>query len=294
MKLRRPIEAWASRPWDAARHSLHKDIFAAAIILCEEGQTQEDIFTVMREAANSVSEREVPDRELISAIECAVQYVAGALHGRAIAWPLPVNEFMGEVINSNTETARAIVDAARSTPNRRPAEMVAEIYRPDDLVCLGFSARDFGTGTISQVTEWLGLGLCEYINPNPMSKTEGITKEGKPSAHCDDNTGPKVFQVVEFDRGDPLWHVAVLIHLARTLPLMMMVYSGGKSVHGWFLLSPEDDVAAFFYEACTLGADPKLFSKCQFTRLPYGMNAKHGRVQKVLYFDPRYTRKASV
>jgi hypothetical protein len=152
--------------------------------------------------------------------------------------------------------------------------------------------------SLSTVTYYQVLALTRppypkrpnFINPSPMSKPFGVTLEGRQSAHCLDNTGPKVYQVIEFDFGPAHEHAAILYHLGTKLPLILMVYSGGKSMHGWFNVrtTPDSILADFFHEAVSLGADPKMWSKSQFSRMPCGTNHKHKRQQNVVLFNPAH------
>lgn len=289
MKLLRPIENWASRPYDEGRDTLHRDIFCSACLLLEEGHTQDQIFAVMRRAANVVSDRQVPDRELVSAIECAASYLSSGLKLEGVRWPAKEPVYFGEVITANWGVAGELIEAARTRSSLSPLDMLRLIYRPESLLCIGFEARVFATGSMPEIEEWIKIRGIEFITPSPASKREGITKEGKVSPHCEDATGPKMFQVIEFDSGDPRQHVACHLHLARQMPLMMLVYSGGKSIHGWYRVTPDTDLRAFFYDASLLGGDHVMWSRAQFSRLPEGINTLHNRKQSVLYFDKRFT-----
>jgi hypothetical protein len=121
-----------------------------------------------------------------------------------------------------------------------------------------------------------------------MSAATGLTAEGNWSAHTKNNTGPRVYGAVEFDVGTVPEHASLLIYLASKLPLVMMVFSGNKSLHGWFKTShvTENEVLEFYQLAVRLGADSKLHSPSQFTRLPMGTHGTTGRQQRVLYFNP--------
>lgn len=61
-------------------------------------------------------------------------------------------------------------------------------------------------------------------------------------------------------------------------------------MHGWFVVSgvPEEVVIEFFNEAVNLGADPKMWSRCQFSRMPCGTNNKTQRQQTVTLFNPDF------
>jgi hypothetical protein len=111
-----------------------------------------------------------------------------------------------------------------------------------------------------------------------MSARFGMTQEGKPSEHCLDNTGPRRFFVVEQDNGGPHQQVSVLSYLAQFLNLVLVVYSGSRSTHGWFFVEglPEADLHQFMNLACRLGACHSTRTKSQFVRLPGGIR-DHGR-----------------
>jgi hypothetical protein len=80
---------------------------------------------------------------------------------------------------------------------------------------------------------------------------------------------------------------AVLLHLAKLAPLALVVDSGGKSLHGWFTTwgRAEEQVAAFFRRARTLGADRAMWTRFQFARMPGGMRDT-GKRQQILFFNP--------
>ena len=82
-----------------------------------------------------------------------------------------------------------------------------------------------------------------------------------------------------------------MLYLARQLPLVMLVHSGNRSVHGWFHIAAGADDAigsslhGFMKLAVSLGADRAMWTPCQFARMPNGTR-DNGRDQQVLFFDP--------
>lgn len=114
------------------------------------------------------------------------------------------------------------------------------------------------------------------------------------SAHAFSNTGPRRFLVVEFDTGTTDEHAALLIHLAGYAPLVCAVHSGGKSLHGWFFVqgAPEEKARKFFRYAVSLGADPQLWTRSQFVRMPDGAR-DNGKRQTVFFlnFRPLETKR---
>src|SRR5207248_3209165 len=81
---------------------------------------------------------------------------------------------------------------------------------------------------------------------------------------------------------------AALHHeLSRYAPLVLVVHSGGKSLHGWFHAEgqPEAKLLKFMRYAVSIGADPATWSRCQLVRLPDGTR-EDGKRQRVHYFNP--------
>jgi hypothetical protein len=82
---------------------------------------------------------------------------------------------------------------------------------------------------------------------------------------------------------------SLLAHLTRYAPLALAVFSGGKSLHGWFYCDgqPEDQVRRFMRYAVSLGADPATWTRNQMVRMPDGTRTDaNGARQTVHYFNP--------
>ncbi|MST00640.1 MAG: hypothetical protein EXS29_04950 [Pedosphaera sp.] len=161
-------------------------------------------------------------------------------------------------------------------------QIIDWLFPGNPLLCCGKSSHEFDTRPRD---EWRGdLSALQLIVPSPMSAVEGVTKEGKPSRHTLSNTGPRRYLICEFDTGAPDDHAALLLHLRTFAPLVCVVHSGGKSLHGWFLVEgqPPDKVEKFFRYAVSLGADRATWTLSQFVRMPDGTR-DDGRGQ-VTYF----------
>ena len=169
--------------------------------------------------------------------------------------------------------------------------IVDALFPGNPLLCCGRNVkREFGTGTRE---EWRGkLARLQFIVPSPMSAEEGHKKDSTElSVRTLENTGPRRFLVIEFDRGEADTHAAVLWHLARMAPLALVVHSGGKSLHGWFSCAgqDEDKLHKFMRYAVVLGADKATWTRCQFVRMPDGLRPKPGTLpvrQHVFHFNP--------
>lgn len=133
------------------------------------------------------------------------------------------------------------------------------------------------------------LAHYQLIVPSPMTARHGHRKsDGKLSAHTLDNTGPRRFLVVEFDKGETSDHASLLWELAIRAQMVLAVHSGGKSLHGWFWCASrqEDQTREFMRQSVRLGADPATWTRSQFVRMPGAMR-DNGNRQSVLYFNPQ-------
>jgi hypothetical protein len=282
-RLASPFDKWLANP---NRRGLHHNLFVIAAYSLEEGWSQEEIFDMLRKACDGVEDRFVPDREIRGAIDYAYRRVAGEVSPGPV-WPRRDDQFRLEVLKLYSAN---MTEFKRNIPAVAPAlTYLYRLYRQEDLLCIGRTAYEFRTAPLfSMRADSHDLSSCEFVNPSPMSAGVGLTAEGYYSQHSKSNTGPRVYAVIEFDDGELHEHAAILKHLATRLPLVMVVFSGNSSLHGWFKTShvTEEAVEKFYQEAVSLGADSVLFSPCQFTRLPMGRHKTTGRTQRVIHFNP--------
>jgi hypothetical protein len=167
-----------------------------------------------------------------------------------------------------------------------PEGIIDGLFPGNPWLCVGQSKSVFKTRRRDALR---GLeGAFQLIVPSPMSRQFGTTQEGKKSEHALDNTGPRRFLVIEFDDLPSVdKQASVLLHLGKRAPLVMVLHSGGKSLHGWFYCHGQDEAAlqSFHGYALTLGADPVTWTKSQFVRMP-GSIRDNGKKQEVLFLNP--------
>jgi len=203
------------------------------------------------------------------------------------AWPKVNAEQRDAVIASGT----GLVDLWEASPlrfedNKSHTEQIIETLFPGDvLLCAGRSNTDFATRSRE---EWRGkLVALQLIVASPMKARIGRTQDGKESAHTLQSTGARRFLVIEQDTGTIDEQSAVLLHLAERAPLALAVYSGSKSIHGWFYCAsqPEEKLRSFMRYAVTLGADSMMWTRSQFARMP-DAKPPDGKRQALYFFNP--------
>ena len=93
--------------------------------------------------------------------------------------------------------------------------------------------------------------------------------------------------MIDQDAGDLDQQAAILLHLATIAPMALVLHSGGKSLHGWFYFEgvQEQETSRFMKYAVSLGADPNLWGRSQFVRMPDGIRDT-GKRQAVYFFNP--------
>ena len=180
-------------------------------------------------------------------------------------------------------------------------EIIDRLFPGNPWLCVGRTNRSFRT---RKREDWRGH-LADYslIVPSPMVSETGLTKSGHLSQHSLANTGPRQYLIIEADCGDLRQQAAVIWHLAKIAPLAAVVFSGSRSLHGWFFCEgeSEDTLLKFMTLAVSLGADSRMWLRSQFCRMPdarrsdnkssdalkrCGWNIPLGR-QAMLYFNPQ-------
>ena len=289
---------------------LHRSIHAAIVAGLAEGHGSAEVhFLVMNTAVRRGRPKHQADQEVRDSLINAHRWLSGTevnVDGARSLIPRKAKTDWTSVLSivKAGDTLETMSAASGDIPPDA-ASVLQAIYNPEALLCCGSEMSNARTQSLE---EWLAEGLVDLrmIVPNPMSKAMGINQQGRTSARCLDNTGPRKFLLVEFDfakgkssdcdsvieimetmgRTTSDMNAALHSHLQQYLPLGMVVYSGGKSLHGWYPCTgiPEEEQARFLAYALSLGADPMLFTACQLARMPWGIR-DNGNIQEVVYFN---------
>lgn len=174
------------------------------------------------------------------------------------------------------------VKLVSNTP--QTGRIIDALFPGNPFLCCGWARHRFET---RPRCDWYKMQELEFIVPSPMKARQGITLDGKLSAHSRDNTGPRRFIVIDQDNADIDTQAAILLYLAGKAPMALALHSAGKSLHGWFYChgQPEEKIRAFMEEAVSLGADRNTWTRSQFVRMPDGLRERERR-QAVYFFNP--------
>jgi hypothetical protein len=264
----------------------HNWIFRAARALWKCRRGENDIREILENAAESCGRR-VLAREIADAIrhsQASAFQIARAQHQ---PWPAVNHEQREAVI----ATGFALVDLWEVSPVRfednesHTEELVDVLFPGNPWLCVGLSESEFKARRRDELRG--ELSALALIVPSPMTARIGRTQDGKESEHTLESTGKRRFLAVEFDTGTTDEHAALLFRLARRAPLALAVFSGSKSLHGWFYCveAAEEKVSRFFRYAVSLGADRATWTRSQLVRMPGGLR-DNGNKQTVYFFNP--------
>jgi len=287
--------AWCRNPNKRKRvvSSMHTQIYHWACLLRDDGVAHPRAYRIIRkmvDVARQRNERFTPDREILSAIQYAYEVTPSTGTARVRPWPVPNKTLQAECrrLSKRREWSLERLREASASPyealGRTDASFFVNSLLGGGLICVGIGVSKFETAEYGELVN--RLSKYEFIVPSAMSALEGKRKsDGELSAHTLDNTGPRQNIVVEFDDGATLDEQAARhIWLSEFRKLQMVVFSGSKSLHGWYRATDEAEDRKFMEEAVRLGGDPKTWLKSQFVRMPNGQR-ENGTIQRVEFFD---------
>jgi hypothetical protein len=289
--------AWCRNPnrRKRAAQSLHGQIYHWACLLRDDRVSHPRAYHIIRKMVDAIRERGerfTPDREILSAIQYAYEVSPSTDAPRTRPWPTPSRALQAECrrLAGRREWTLAHLRDVSALPHEQAAEtpprwFLAQLLAPGALVCWGRGVHQFGVTELEDASDEF-LASTEFIVPSSMSAPEGRRKsDGELSAHTLDNTGPRQNIVVEFDDGSTADEQAARhIWLSEFRELRLVVFSGSKSLHGWYRATNEADDRKFMEQAVRLGGDPKTWLKSQFVRMPNGRR-QCGTIQRVEFFD---------
>jgi hypothetical protein len=245
---------------------------------------------------NRTAQGRLRRRKLESQLERAYRHAESADIGSIVPpavprqWPALDVALVKQIVSGGP----GLYDLWESSPIRfdddgaHTETIIDALFPENPFLCAGESSFHFRTASRESFRG--SLSELQFIVSSPMIAERGHTKDGKESAHTLENTGPRRFLVIEFDQGTPDEQAALLDYLSHRGPLVLVVHSGGKSLHGWFYCAGTSDevLRRFMTLGRRLGADLATWrNRSQFVRMPDGRRPPGGNRQTVFYFNPK-------
>lgn len=176
--------------------------------------------------------------------------------------------------------------------NRQIDVLLDALYTPDERLFIG----EQHDSTIKTVADWKTLALQSHIGPhiipNPLTGEQGQTKDGKPSYRADSCVAAFRFAVVEFDTLSMKDQIS--FWGAVDLPVAVLIFSGGKSIHAWLKVDCRDaaewqaEIEDTLYARylTPMGVDSSCRNEARLSRLPGVYRQDKGEWQTLLYLSP--------
>ncbi|MEI7900252.1 MAG: hypothetical protein WCK89_08360 [bacterium] len=192
-------------------------------------------------------------------------------------------------------------------PRQQARAFLASLYEDRDLLFIG-ETTDRGVigANIRTAGEWRDALALSTLPPlviaNPLTGTEGVTKESKRSFRCGSCVAAFRFALIEFDGMSLSDQVNFWTGVldTGTLPVRSLTFSGNKSIHALVEIGAADAVAwqknmdTLLYAVCNPSAskgyqaDRACRNADRLTRLPGATRPdKDGKVQRLLYLKGR-------
>jgi hypothetical protein len=273
---------------------LHNYLYHYACLCAEEEIDPDEAICHMTECVSSLSyHRDVPVREISSAVKDAYLIDIGGQPRSSRKLPSYESNSAMDIYESYQITREDLIGDSPAWPSDSPAEVMAHLFAPDELVCI---AKKLEFAKTLPLSFWLEfdqeLKNCQFLVPHPMKSKKGKTKDGRISSRTYSNTGKRRRIVCDFDKPKAVMQPSLIVHLSRYCgeDPELILSSGGKSLHAWWRIDdwPDEDIETFEDEAARIGADPALLGearKCQLVRLPAGTR-DNGESQSILFWNP--------
>jgi hypothetical protein len=296
------LESLARNCPKTGRHQFVYRLAASAARYLDDHEIVELVLWATRACGRAVAPSEV-ERSL-----AVIRYREdNGLEGEAATpWPAPDLSLMNRTVRAHLITGLPPLE-------EHDTEWYIDQLFPDNPLIT--AARDKYSSYTRRRESWRGrLSDLEFIVPNVPTVWRAKTQDGRWSERCAAMYSRRHYLIIEFDlrekneEGEPTVFAPLIrawardgisvraasraLHqdLMRHGPYVVLIWSAGKSIHGWVATwhVAEPIAVRFFSYACRLGADPACWSKCQLVRMPNGLRSGSNKRQEVLFFDTHW------
>ena len=207
----------------------------------------------------------------------------------------------GQGADMATLTALSPVTVPPS-PQAQAVTFLHRLYEAEEFIFIGeqYTTAQIGK-TLCRRDDWLEassrITTAPQIIANPLTGLEGLTKDGTPSLRCLDCIFAFRYALVEFDAMPLEGQLAFWTGIVKSdaLPVVSIVFSGKKSVHGLIRLDASDathwarywrDLEQIIHpDSVTpeFKADAGCKDATRQTRLPGAVRRETGKLQSLLW-----------
>ena len=288
----------------------HTALLSVANYGAKAGMDGEQLYAEIQRAIPTGTRR-IPDKEITEAVNKALSdHKRGTFTPQTRPAPAVRDgkNALQKIIDQGKITDE--VDLCEDSPRRLwdetqndPVLLLENLYEKTDLIWMGerFDQGIMGR-TIRTAEEWItyyqnGGKTFSHIIPNPLTGTPAIKKTGdRETLRGDANVKKYRFCLVEFD--DLSREEQLRFWSAVKLPIVALIDSGNKSIHGWIDIQKlgkietaehwQSIVKNRLYDTILtpLGVDASCSNASRLSRLPGHFREKKGAYQRLLWLSP--------
>lgn len=289
----------------------HQFLLVCANLAVKEGLSEDEAVRQIKEnvpqGSRIVSEKEVRDtvRKAISDKMLGGHHKVRPVHGRDIrSLRMSTRTMLDKILLPRRveleeffHVSPIVFDADDFTEQAVTA--LYHMYDPDDMIFVG-DVRDNGSNQIWSRDTWIEAlqeaspkDYPPHIIWNPLSGRHATATNGKQSLRCDRSVAKFKYTVVEFDGIDI--DTQLRFWGGSNLPVVALVYSGAKSIHGIIKVSNIDNLddwrsqvqsTLFQRWLAPLGVDRACSNASRLSRFPGAFRRSGDAYQRLLYLNP--------
>jgi len=279
------------------KDSINPNLLKVCGWLRNNGKTQEEAESTLLSFTGG--HRELEHAEVERAASKVYSQTEGAARTSS-AWALPKAPQKSEVLDNLA--ALSIVSTSEDdlpeSPEEadNPIDFIGHFFHGLKNPCVYIGHRYHGgietLGLWTESGDHIEASGYDQMLANPMQRTlnpEERQEEASGGRRLE--FASKTLDVITFesDTLDPQTQLGVIVWLAESLPLVSIVYSGGKSYHATYSLKGLriEQVKQVRQALANIGGDPAVMSPVQLVRLGgVHRSDKGNKFQGVLYIDP--------
>lgn len=281
----------------------HRAIYGAGAFGCRAGLDQDVVCTDIRKNLPTGTRR-VTDLEIEEGVRRAYADVTGKAPCKSPPAPRVAPGTLERLILEGKGATESDIQARSPIPLDWPENegwrVLEALYGPGDFVFIGDDGWAGRIGeTIRTAGEWSAALKevrqvpCPKIMVNPVTGKPAPKKTGTGATLRGDGCiAAHRFVVIEHDQLDLASQLAYW--RAAPLPVVALIFSGKKSIHGWVRVDCVDaseweteiEQRLFPQYLVPMGFDPACRNSSRLSRMPGHRRADTGLVQRCLYLAP--------
>jgi hypothetical protein len=279
MKLNSQYSVWAAKYESGER--FHEFLLSFTLQIARILPDFDEAYAYCEKALSQFARRSLQPNELTNALAGAYDRIARGDVGRGPR--RETVEATGDVVKHYGKAGsveRLKVESCQDyLYGDKTGELLLDLFEPDDWISIAHNAFD-SAGSVKTALEWSSCPdlksyqfICPNVfNPQADSRRAVHAAGWRYVVHEMDDVG------VDFDQ-----QVGPILALEEILPLKLVTFSAGKSLHAWYSLAGQQHKAREFLDASQrFGGDPAFERFTQLSRLPGGFRPGKGP-QSILF-----------